>query len=540
MPDHVLEAARQSYEGRSWRTAYDSFAAAAVEAPLGLDDLERAARAAQLIGLEPEACELWQRAVQAGERTGENERAARCACWLGMALMYQGDFARAGGWYARARRLVEDEPDSVVHGFVMVPTALQALFGGDAATAYPIFVEALAIAERCRDVDATTLSRLGVGQSLLRLGSVAEGLTMLDDAMVAVTADEVTPIVAGIVYCATIEACHALCDVRRAREWTEALTRWCAAQPDIVPFRGQCLAHRAEILRLGGAWVDAMHEAERACDHLQQAHDPAIGEALYQKAELHRLQGDLALAEAAYRATSECGRDPQPGLALLRVAQGDVGAGEAAIRRTLAECGDPIERARLLAAFVEIALAAHDVTSARASAEELARIAGASVAPYLHALSAYATGAVSLAEGDPRAATASLRRAWTGWCDVDAPYEAAGARVLIGIACRELGDHDSAALEFDAARRAFEAVGALPDLDRLDRLTARAKGFGGLTGREVEVLELVAAGKTNRQIAGELVISEKTVARHVSNIFTKLGVSSRAAATAFAVEHDIA
>jgi DNA-binding NarL/FixJ family response regulator len=344
------------------------------------------------------------------------------------------------------------------------------------------------------------------------------------------------------VYCATIAACHSIYDVRRAREWTEALTKWCDAQPELVPFRGPCLVHRAEILRLGGAWSDAMTEAERARQYLQDHVDFALADACYQQAELHRLRGQFSEAEAAYRQASLHGREPQPGLALLRVTQGQTDAAQAAIRRVVEEPHDPIERAGQLAAFVEIMLAVDDVDAARSAASELAGIADEFQSPFLRAASAYAGGAIALADGDAATAIGSLRQAWSTWCDVDAPDEAARARALIGVACRDLGDDDTATMEFDAARRAFTTLGAMPELARLERLTAPApvRAAGGLTGREIEVLELVAAGKTNRQIAAALVISEKTVARHVSNIFTKLGVSTRSAATGYAYQHGLA
>jgi DNA-binding CsgD family transcriptional regulator len=294
-------------------------------------------------------------------------------------------------------------------------------------------------------------------------------------------------------------------------------------------------------MQIQGAWVDAAEELDQAFERLTLAKHPAVGDAVYEQAEVRRLRGDFDGAERAYRQATQFGRDAQPGLALLRLAQGQIDRAAAGLRRALEEARTRLQRPRHLAAAVEIALAAKDGGWARSAADELADIAVEHSVPLLGAMTAQASATVLLAEGDTRGALAAARRAWTLWQRLGAAYEAAKARVVIGMACRALGDEDAAVMEFEAARTVFDTLAARPDVARVEALAGHTRGRAdcGLTAREVEVLRLVATGKTNRSIAGELFLSEKTVARHVSNIFTRLGLSTRAAATAYAYEHGL-
>jgi DNA-binding CsgD family transcriptional regulator len=538
-----LEQGREAYARRAWRDAFRALSIADRAAPLDADDLERLATAASMLGRVDEFLTLLERAHHLHLDQGQPLRAAFCAGMIGMNLAVRGEMGPAGGWFSRAQRLVEREGrDCVERGYLLLPVAFQRQAMGDHDGAHDAAAAAAEIGERFGDRDLVTVALHFQGMVRINQARLDEGLKLLDEAMVGVTAGEVSPFFTGVVYCGVIACCEEAFDARRAREWTNALTRWCESQPQMVSFTGRCLAHRAGIKQLHGAWPDALAEAQLARERCEEAMNiPAAGQAYYQQAELHRLLGDFSAAEAAYRDANRYGREPQPGLALLRLGQGDVDAAVAAIRRALGETAEPLKRAALLPAYAEIMLAAGDTKSAREAARELDVAAAGSERGMLGAISAYAGGAVDLAEGEPESALAALRQAQNVWRELEAPYEAARVRVLVGLACRALGDEDSAVLELDAARAAFEQLGAAPDVLRVDSLAAHdvAGETHGLSGRELEVLRLVASGKTNREIAGALVVSEHTVARHLQNIFQKLGVSSRTAATAFAFEHEL-
>jgi DNA-binding NarL/FixJ family response regulator len=535
-----LERGREAHSAEAWLDAYESLSAVDRSSPLGPRDLELLATSAYMLGREAEYLALLERAHRAYLDSDEPLRALRCAFWIGVNLARRGEVGRASGWLGRAQRLLdEQEADRVERGYLLIPTVFEQEAGGDLEAAARTAGEAAALGERFGDHDLFALAAHEQGHVLIRLGRIREGLRLLDEAMVAVTAGEPSPIVSGLVYCGVILACRDAYEVRRAREWTDALSAWCQRQPDLVAFTGRCLTHRAELMQLNGAWPEALDEARRAEERCLEGDSPnAAGEACYRRGEIHRVRGELGAAEECYREASRQGREPEPGLALLRLAQGKLDAATAAIRRALAETVDPADRARLLPAYIEIMLAGGELEAGREASRELDSLAGGHDEGALRAMAGQAQGAIELAAGNAAAALVSLRSAAGAWQRLEAPYETARVRELIGMACRALEDEDTEALELAAARAAYAQLGARPDLARVDSLAGSAPGEAhGLTERELEVLRLVAAGKTNKEIAAELVVSERTVDRHVSNIFAKLSVSSRAAATAHAYEH---
>jgi DNA-binding CsgD family transcriptional regulator len=538
--DGELARGREAGRRLAWGDAYASLSLAEQSGSLAGEDLELLAAAAYLLGHADECRQSLQRASRAHVVAGDSRRAARCVFWVAFTLLLEGDLAPAGGWLARATRLLDREQECAEHGLLLLPAVVQAAAAGDYASADAVAGRAAEIGARVGDADLLSLALHFQGRALVKEGRVRDGLALLDEAMVAVVAGEVWLPVAGNIYCSMIDACLEMSDLRRAQEWTTALAAWWATQPDMMTFTGQCLVHRAEILQLHGAWPEAVEETKRACERLAHAADRyTTGSAHYRQAEIYRAHGDFAAAEEAYREASQWGHEPQPGLALLWLAEDKTEAAEAAIRRVVAETTDRLRRAKLLPAHVEIMLAVGDVAAARAAGDELGEIADAYDTPAVRAAAGRALGGVLLAEGDARSALGALRGAWELWRQLDAPYEAARVRVLIALGCRGLGDEESAALELDAAGRVFGELGAAPDLTRVEDLTRRQTDAAAhrLTPRELQVLRLVATGKTNHAIAADLVIADKTVDRHVTNIFAKLGVSSRAAATAYAYQH---
>lgn len=535
-----LEQARAAFARGDWDVAFEGWSAADADA-LAAAELEDLATAAELIGRHDDAVQALQRAFARWQQAEEGARAVKCAFRLAMTSATHGEPAMFAGWTSRAEGLVgEIDGDGPERGWVGFLQMFRALGAGAYAEAAAAADEATGLGRRHREADLIALGVCAQGRIALYSGRVPEGLALLDEAMVRVIAGEASPIIAGHVYCTAIEGCQEISDFGRVAEWTSALERWCAAQPGLLAFTGQCAVHRAQLLRIRGEWSAALEELELASRRYQQVGSPdAAGQVACEAGDVHRLRGEWAQADVAYQVASDHGYDPQPGLALLWMARGRTDAARGAVDRLLVEGGGPVRRCRLLPATVELLVSSGEIERAREAADELATHARAFGCSALDALSAQASGAVELAHGDAAGALPYLRKAHGHWTRSDAPYERAQVQVLMGRALAAIGDTPSARRELESARSTFRRLGAGPAVDEVSALLAPPSLPAGLTAREVEVLRLVASGRSNAQIAGDLVLSEKTVARHLSNIFGKLDVGSRTAATAYAFENGL-
>jgi DNA-binding CsgD family transcriptional regulator len=534
-----LLRAREAYDRRDWLAAYGGLSRADGDA-LTADDFSQLATAAYLVGQRNDCVQALQRAYQLHLDAGAVLPAVRSAFWLAMVLLHSGETAVGGGWVARSQRLLaEVDGDVVERGYVLVHVMFRHVFSGEMAAALEAAEQVTDYGRRFAEPDLTAMGLCSKGRVLLYAGRVPEGLALLDEAMVAVAAGEVSTIFAGTIYCTLIEGCQEISDFDRAARWTAALTAWCEQQPGLVPFTGQCAVHRGQIMRAQGAFDEALTEFDLAMHRYLAAETPAAaGLALAERGDVLRIRGDLSGAAAAYEQAAGLGVEPQPGLALLWLAQRRISGAVAALRRLLGEVRGPVHRSRLLPAAVEILLAADCRDEAAGVAAELQSLAASFGCPPVQARADQASAQLSLAVVDPGAALPLLRRALAVWERLGARYDAARCRVLLGMALRALADEESAVAEFGAARRALAELGAQPAEQEVATLL-RPTLPAGLTERETEVLRLVAAGKTNPQIADLLFLSEKTVGRHLSNIFGKLDVTTRTAAAAFAFEHHL-
>jgi DNA-binding NarL/FixJ family response regulator len=535
-----LHRARDSYERRDWVAAYRALSDLEGDA-LDAADFEALATTAFLLGRRNDAIQALQRAHQISLESGDLPAAVRAGYGLAIALWQAGEVAVGNGWFGRAARIIEEVDEDVAErGYVYDAQLMSHVFKGEFGEAFALAPQIAEYGRRFGEPDLVALGVHAEGRLMLYAGSVAEGLERMDEALAGVMAGEVGPVTSGRVYCSTIEACQEVSDLGRAGEWTRALTRWCDAQPGLLAYTGQCATHRGQLLRLHGAFADAVQELERAVERYAAfGGDPAVGQAHYELAETHRLLGDLPEAERSYEAAARHGHPGQPGRALLWLAQDRPDDAAAAVGRLLAERQGPVHRAQVLPAAVQVLVAAGDAEAAVPLAEELLEIGNRFGCTALRAAGHHAVALAALSSHEADEAVDSSRRSLEQWAQLSAPYELARARVVLGRALRLLGDEQSAVSEMEAALSELTRLGAEPDRRDVAALLGTEGQPGGLTDREIEVLRLVATGMSNTQIADTLTLSEKTVARHLSNIFTKLGVASRTAAAAFAFEHHL-
>jgi class 3 adenylate cyclase len=471
-----LENARNAAVRHQWREAYEAYSGLD-RRELAADDLERFAESAWWCGKLDEAINLRERSYARYSSNGQRLDSARLALTLSWDHSGRGAFAVSHGWFAKAERLLEGEAESTVHARLALTRAINTLFGGNPTEAIPDFKLAFELAQRFGDKDTEVLALVGRGRSLVKSGEIDEGLALLDEATASAVCGELQPYSTGLVYCITISSCQDLGDYRRAAEWTEAANRWCD-QLDVTGFPGACRVHRAEVLRLRGDLAMAEKQALEACEELHDFERSITAAGYYEIGEIRRRLGDFAAAEEAYRKADELGREPQPGLALLRLGEGKVDAAVAGITRTLQETTDPLARLRRLPAQVEIAIAAANLKAARTALAELEQIVDSYKIGGLRATAFDATvqemsGRIALAENDVEAAIGSLRQARDGWRQVGAPHETAQARMLLGLAFRRQGDVHAANTEFDAALATFEQLGAKLDAARAQELLGR-------------------------------------------------------------------
>lgn len=522
-----------------WVGRYDELSAR--RDAITAEELDELGLAAWFIGREAECERAWDAAHHAYLDAGDTDAAIRCAFWQGFTLADHGETVRAGAWMSRLFELVgRAEPSARSAATAKLCEMLGAFGAGELEASVALGEHAVELARAANDFDTEVIATMSLGRSLVRAGRVREGFDCMDRVMLAVSSGRVSDRAAGPAYCAVIASCIDRWDVDRARVWTRELSEWCDAQRGLEPFRGECSVHRATVQQLLGEWDEATATLAEVCEHERRVE--TLENAFYGLAEMYRLVGRRDEAETAYRHAAELGREVQPGLALLRRDEGRISPARAGVARALEASPSPRVRTELLAALVELEAEHGDWDVAARAAAELRVMADTVGTPVLEAQADRAEARLLIGTDAPEPALPLLRRSWTVWRRLEAPYEAAVTRVLMGRANRAAGDEEAAQLEFDAARTVLTELHAVADLDRLERIAAGPdfpEASAGLTRRELEVLRLVAGGRSNRQIASELFLSERTVARHVSNILGKLGLANRSGATAFAFEHGL-
>ena len=521
-----------------WTARYDELSAR--RDALSAVELDELGLAAWFIGRETESERAWDDAHRAYLDLGDPDAAMQCAFWLGFTLGEHGHPVKAAAWLSRLLELCPAYPSARAEVLEVIGQSFAAYQTGRLGDSAEQNERAVSLARALGEHDLEVLATMGLGRALVMSGRMQEGFACMDRVMLAISSGAVSDRAAGPAYCAVIASCLERWDVERARVWTRDLSDWCDAQRGLEPFRGECSVNRAAVLRLGGEWGEAATTLTEVC-YIERRTE-TLENAFYSLGELHRLAGRAAEADTAYRRAAALGRDVQPGLALLRRDTGRRAAARAGIARALEASPAPGARAEMLAAQADLETDHGDLEVARNAERQLRDLAELLDTAYLRALADRASALVHIATDAPDRALPLLRGSWSTWRRLEAPYEAAITRMHLGRSARALGDEDAAQLEFDAARTVLTELGAVPDLDRLERAAAQpgaARADGGLSRRELEVLQLIARGRSNRDIAHDLFLSERTVARHVSNILTKLGLVNRTAAANFAFEHGL-
>jgi DNA-binding CsgD family transcriptional regulator len=532
----TVQAARRAYERRAWADATELFLRADADSELEIDDLEALVWAAGISAQDRVMLDGLERLYAHYSANESHEDCARTAFWCGLRNMLIGEIGLGSGWLQRAAKHAEQTaPDCVQRGYLLLPQVYMHRGKGDYEAAIAFADKAIAFGEKGQDPDLIAMAGSLKGGILFRLGRIDEGYVPVDEAMLLANSQLLSPVVCGVVYCEIVASCCRVLEMGRAREWTSILTDWCRRNPQARAFNGVCQMHRAEVLQLEGNWSEAFAEAERAGDGLRGTTEhTAMANAAYRRGEILRLRGEFDKSDAEYRLAGEIGVDPQPGLALLRLAQGRREEAIAGVRRALETASDMPRKAALLPAGIEIFIACGDLDAAERLCGEMTEIAERFGTEILARVADQGRASLALARGEFGDAVTMLTRARHYWSEFGAPYLVARLRCDIALGCAKLGDSESAERELDAAEAIFDELGAAPDLARIQdmRTGSKATGAGNLTARERQVLALVADGGTNREIADELKLSPKTVNRHIENIFGKLGVSSRAAAVA--------
>jgi DNA-binding CsgD family transcriptional regulator len=539
-PSRTVQAARDAYENGAWADATELFLRADAGCELEIDDLDALVWAAAVSAQDRVMLATLERVYAHHSANGDHEECARAAFWSGLRNMLIGEVGLGSGWLQRAAKHVEQTPpDCVQRGYLLLPQVYMHRGKGAYERAIEVADKAIAFGEHADEPDLIALAGSIKGGILFRLGRIDEGYVPIDEAMLLANSRRLSPVVCGVVYCEVVASCCRVLEMVRAREWTAILNDWCRRNPQARAFNGVCLVHRAEVLQFEGNWNEAFAEAERAGHELQgTTEQTAIATAAYRRGEILRLRGSSRLSEAEYRQAGEIGIDPQPGLALLRLAQGRHDEAAAMISRALETAADMPRKTALLPAGIEIFIACGDLDTTEKLCAEMTKIAELFGTEILARVAEQGCGSLAMARGEYADAVAGMSRARRYWSEFGAPYLVARLGVDIAQCCAKLGDVQSADMEFDAAEKLFRKVGAEPDLARIRKIRTGIKspGADNLTARELEVLALMAHGGTNREIAGELGLSPKTVNRHVENIFDKFGVSSRAAAVAKALK----